>query len=100
MSADALGYDAIADVEPGGHFFGSEHTLARFETAFHEPIVATRENYEQWVEGGSPDARTRANAVWKRYLAEYEAPARDDAIEAELDDFVARRVAEGGAAPD
>ncbi|MEM9517741.1 MAG: trimethylamine methyltransferase family protein [Actinomycetota bacterium] len=100
VSADELAFDAIADVEPGGHFFGETHTLERFETAFYDPIVATRASFEQWVEEGSLDARQRANAVWKQRLAEYEQPPIDDAIVAELDDFVARRTAEGGAPPD
>ena len=97
---DALAYDAIAGVEPGGHFFGEPHTIERFETAFYEPLVATRSSYEQWVEQGSLDARARANAIWKQRLADHESPAVDDAIVAELDDFVARRHAEGGAPPD
>ncbi len=95
-----LAYDTIASVEPGGHFFGTEHTLARFDTAFIEPIVAVRQPYETWVEDGGLDARARANAVWKRWLAEHEDPGRDEAVMAELDDFVARRSAEGGATPD
>ena len=97
---DALAYDAIAGVEPGGHFFGEPHTIERFETAFYEPLVATRSSYEQWVEQGSLGARARANAIWKQRLADHESPAVDDAIVAELDDFVARRHAEGGAPPD
>ena len=100
VSADELAFDAIAGVDPGGHFFGEPHTLERFETAFYDPIVATRASFEQWVEEGSLDARQRANAVWKQRLADYEQPPIDDAIVAELDDFVARRTAEGGAPPD
>lgn len=95
-----LAYDAIAEVEPGGHFFGSQHTLDRFETAFHQPLVSTRENYEQWVENGSLDARTRANAVWKQQLGDFEPPEMDDGIHEELLEFVDRRIAEGGAAVD
>ena len=100
MSADELAFDAIAGVEPGGHFFGEPHTLERFETAFYDPIVAARVSFEQWVEDGKLDARARANGVWKQRLTEYEQPPIDDAIVAELDDFVARRTAEGGAAPE
>ena len=100
MSADELAFDAIAGVEPGGHFFGEPHTLQRFETAFYDPIVAARVSFEQWVEDGELDARARANEVWKQRLNEYEQPPVDDAIVAELDDFVARRTAEGGAAPE
>jgi len=97
VNADELAYDSIAEVEPGGHFFGTQHTLDRFETAFVDPIVAVRQSFEAWTEGGSSDARTRANAVWKSWLHDFEPPERDEAVMAELEDFVARRTAEGGA---
>jgi trimethylamine--corrinoid protein Co-methyltransferase len=38
--------------------------------------------------------------VWKKALAEYEQPPLDDAIREELEEFVARRTAEGGAPPE
>ena len=50
------GIAAIADVPTGGHFFGSPHTLARYETAFYEPIISDWQNYENWVEGGAETA--------------------------------------------
>ena len=53
-------------------------------------------NWETWTEAGSPDARTRANAVAREILAGYEAPPIDEAIEEELRDYVDRRVSEGG----
>ena len=31
----SLALDAIAEVGPGGHFFGAGHTQERFKTAFH-----------------------------------------------------------------
>jgi trimethylamine--corrinoid protein Co-methyltransferase len=95
-----LALDAIAETPPGGHFFGGAHTLARYRTAFYEPIVSDWSNYGQWTEAGARDATTRANEVWKRTLADYEPPPLDDAIRAELDEFVARRTAEGGAPPE
>ena len=61
MSADELAFDAIAGVEPGGHFFGEPHTLERFETAFYDPIVAARVSFEQWVEDGNSTLVPRAN---------------------------------------
>ena len=36
----------------------------------------------------------RANGIWKARLASYEPPPIDDAVDAELSDFVARRKAE------
>lgn len=97
---DELALEAITDVGPGGHFFGTEHTLVRFEQAFYQPVVFARTNYEQWVEEGSQRTDERATAVWEKVLAEYEAPPIDSAVRAAMDDFVAQRTAQGGAAPD
>jgi len=95
-----IGLEVIGETSPGGHFFGGAHTLERYRTAFYEPLVSDWSNYGQWVEAGSQDATQRANAAWKRALAEYEPPAMDDAIAAELHEFVERRTAEGGAPPE
>ena len=37
---DTLALDAIAEVGPGGHFFGVGHTQSRFKTAFHKPMLS------------------------------------------------------------
>jgi trimethylamine--corrinoid protein Co-methyltransferase len=90
-SDDALGLEAIAEVGHGGHFFGSSHTLARFEHAFYDPIVSDRRNFESWVEAGSPDAAQRADVTWRRLVAEHEPPPLDPAIDEALVEFVAKR---------
>ncbi len=92
-----LAVDAISEVGPGSHFFGSPHTLERYETAFYSPLVSDWQNYESWVEAGSTTAEVRAANIVRRVLAEYEPPPLDDAIGAELTDFVERRRREGGA---
>jgi trimethylamine--corrinoid protein Co-methyltransferase len=92
-----LGLDAIREVGPGGHFFGCEHTQARYRTAFYAPMVSDWRNFESWREAGSPSAAQHANKIFKDMLAAYEPPPLDPAIKDELDAFVARRTAEGGA---
>jgi trimethylamine---corrinoid protein Co-methyltransferase len=96
VDADTLGLDAIAEVGPGGHFFGSQHTLDRYEDAFYSPILSDWQNFGSWTESGSLTTEVRASRIWKQALSEYEEPALDDSIRSELDDFVSRRVAEGG----
>ena len=54
----------------------------------------TTRRFEQWLEDGALDAAQRANTIWKQRLAEYEPPPIDDAIDAELREYVARRKAE------
>lgn len=100
VSPAGLAMDAVREVGPGGHYFGTAHTLERFETAFYSPILSDWRNFETWQEAGSPTAYQKANAVWQRELAAYERPPMDPAIEEELDAFVARRKAEGGVATD
>jgi trimethylamine---corrinoid protein Co-methyltransferase len=93
---DTLAFEAIAEVGPGGHFFGTEHTQARFRTEFYRPMISDWRNFETWEEAGSPEAAQKANHLVKLFLAEYEEPPIDTAIRDELTDFVATRTAEGG----
>ncbi len=88
-----LALDAIAEVGPGGHFFGAAHTLERYETAFYPPLLADWSNYETWEEAGSRTAAQRANDLWKQALAEYEPPPLADDRREELEEYVARRKA-------
>ena len=97
---DALALEAIAAVQPGGHFFDSPHTMTRYETAFYSPIVSDWSNFGQWTDNGSQDATQRANRVWKQVVGDFEPPALDSAILEELDDFIARKTAAGGAPPE
>ncbi len=99
-TTDALGVEAIREVGPGGHFFGAQHTLARYAKAFYQPIISDWRNNQQWATAGKPDAQQRAHQVYKQALAEYQQPYMDPAIRQELDSFVDRRKAEGGVATD
>ena len=91
FSDDELALDAIVDVGPGGHHFGTAHTLQRYESAFYTPIISSHDSFENWREAGSADAASRANAIWKQLLKEYEQPELDPAIEEALVDYVERR---------
>ena len=96
----SLAIDTIEQVGPGGHFFGTQHTQDRFRTAFYKPMISDWRNYESWQEAGSPQAPDRAKVLVTNLLDAYEPPVMDPTIRAELDAFVARRVAEGGVATD
>jgi trimethylamine---corrinoid protein Co-methyltransferase len=93
MSDNGQALDAIRTNGPGQHFLGSPHTLANFESAFYRSPVADNNSFEQWQEDGSLDAAQRANAIWKRMLAEYEAPPIDPGIDEALGEYIARRKA-------
>jgi trimethylamine--corrinoid protein Co-methyltransferase len=96
IDEDSLGLEAIREVGPGGHFFGTGHTLARFERAFYEPMLSDWRNFENWQESGAKTGTERANAIWKELLRTYEQPALDPAIAEALDAYVARRKEEIG----
>ena len=100
VDPESLAVDAIAEVGPGGHFFGVGHTQERYRTAFHRPMLSDWRNWESWVEAGSPELPSKANRIWKELLAAYEPPPMDPAIREELDAFVAKRVEEGGVPTD
>ncbi len=94
LSENGQAMEAFATNPPGQHFLGNAHTLKNFESAFWRSEIADNASFEQWEEEGSLTAAQRANARWKDLLATYEEPPTDDAIRAEMSDFVARRKAE------
>jgi trimethylamine--corrinoid protein Co-methyltransferase len=91
VSDEALAFDAIADVPPGGHYFGTPHTLARFETAFHRHLVSDIRPFQTWAEAGSPDTTKRANLLWKRLLETYQQPPLEPGRQEAIDAYIARR---------
>jgi trimethylamine--corrinoid protein Co-methyltransferase len=91
-----LAVDAICAVPPGGHFFGSAHTIARYETAFWRPILSDWSNFENWRDAGARDATQRAHELWKKALAAYEAPPLDPGIREAVADYCTRRRLEIG----
>ncbi len=95
-----LAVDTIAEVGPGGHFFGTQHTQDRFRDAFYRPILSDWRNYESWEEAGRPTADQKAKRLVGQYLDAYQPPAMDPETKAELRAFVDRRVAEGGVPTD
>jgi len=97
--AAALGFEAIAEVAPGGHFFAAAHTMARYRTAFYEPLIGDISNFGTWKENGARTATERARDKWQRVLAEFTPPPAAAACAEALDAFIARRTEEGGAPP-
>jgi trimethylamine--corrinoid protein Co-methyltransferase len=83
--------DAIREVGPGSHYLGSAHTQANFETAFWRSSLADNNSFEQWRDDGEKDIVVRANATWKKMLADYQAPPLDPGIDEALQAFMARR---------
>ncbi len=92
-------WEALVDVQPGGHFFGTPHTMERYANAFYSPLVSDWSNYGLWAENGSLDATQRANRIWRKVLDEFEQPPFDSDRLGALTEFKERRIREGGAHP-
>lgn len=97
ISDSTLALDAIRDVGHGGHFFGTQHTLDRFETAFYSPLLSDWNNFENWQDRGSHDATQRANKIYHNAVENFEAPKLEPDRLDEMDAFIAKREEEGGA---
>lgn len=82
---------AIRRVGPGGHYLGDPFTLEHFQDAFSMPELMDFTSYEQWAAAGRWDTARRSREKAKQLLKDYERPPMDEAVLAELDDFVARR---------
>jgi trimethylamine--corrinoid protein Co-methyltransferase len=92
----ALAFDAHLEVGHGGHFLGAEHTMTRFRDCFYRPMLSSSMNFERWTREGALDTSARAAKICQKTLDEYEPPPLDDAIRAELEEYVTRRRAELG----
>jgi trimethylamine--corrinoid protein Co-methyltransferase len=97
--AAALAFDALAEVEPGGHFFAAAHTMTRYDSAFYQPLLADLSNFGTWTEAGAQDSAARATRIWQEVLARFVPPPGGAEAADRLDPYIAVRIRAGGAAP-
>ncbi|MDG1117074.1 MAG: trimethylamine methyltransferase family protein [Flavimaricola sp.] len=97
---EEIALDAIREVGPSGHFFGIQHTQDRYEKAFYQPFISDWRNYEAWELAGGVWTAERAHRMFKEIVAGFEPPPMDPGVREELEAFVTRRKAEGGAPTD
>ena len=90
INDETLAFDSIAGVGPGGHHFGTDHTLGRYRDAFYKPIISDRRGYDNWWDDGGYDAHQRAYHVAQQLLASYDRPPIDTSVEQELLAYVER----------
>ena len=96
----ALAVEAIAEVGPAGHFFGTQHTQDRYDTEHFQPMVSSWANFEMWDEAGRVESHQRAETLARTLIDAHVEPLMADDQRMALDEFVARRVAEGGVETD
>jgi trimethylamine--corrinoid protein Co-methyltransferase len=90
-NAQAMG--AIAEVGPGGHYLGCEHTQANFKDAFWRTELLDYKPFETWEEEGARDTQTLASERVAKMLADYQAPPLDPAIAGALAEYIAQKKA-------
>ena len=91
VNDDTLAFDAIRAVGPSGHFFGHDHTIEHYDSAFYRPMTVETGTWDQWVEEGRQDVEARAAAVAASLIDSFETPPLDEGVAEGLDEFVARR---------
>jgi trimethylamine---corrinoid protein Co-methyltransferase len=93
LSDDQFAIDGFTELGPGKHFFGAQHTLRHYETAFYDSTTANNDSFEQWRDAGESRSEDRAAVRVAQTLRDYEAPPMDSAVDEALQDFIARRKA-------
>lgn len=88
LSENGQGLSAIREVGPGSHYLGCQHTQDNFQTAFYRSPLTDNNSYEQWLAEGEKRIEQRANEQVRKWLKDYQAPPLDEAIDAQLLDFI------------
>jgi trimethylamine--corrinoid protein Co-methyltransferase len=70
--------------------------MERFRECFYRPLLSSTANYERWLKQGGKDTSARAGDICAKTLDEYQPPPMDEAVRAELQDYVDRRRTELG----
>lgn len=94
-----IGFDALQEVEPGGHFFATQHTMDRYATAFYAPLVADLSNHGAWQDAGAETAETRATAIWEQNLHDFKHPESGLPVQDRLATYIEEKTKAGGALP-
>jgi trimethylamine---corrinoid protein Co-methyltransferase len=93
ITENGQGLSALREVGPGGHFLGCAHTQANFENAFYRFQLHDNNSVEQWEAEGAQEMHVRANATWKKMLADYQQPAIDPGVDEALREYIAKKKA-------
>ena len=96
---ESLAWSALADVQPGGHFFATEHTMERYKTAFYEPLVADLSNFGTWSAAGGKTSSERATEIWRSVLRDFQPPEQGAQVGERIASTIEAWKARGGAVP-
>ena len=97
QTAEALSTDPIREVLPGGHFFETKQTMARYNTEFYEPLVADLSNYGNWKNKGAITSEERATQIWQSILNNFKPPIEAFERVGRIEDSIQKMIEIGGA---
>ena len=83
-----LAFDVIKEVGLQGEFLSNMHTFQNFRKTFYHPTLTNRQNTAQWESDGSLSIEKAANLKWKNLLSNYQEPALDPVLDAELRTYI------------
>jgi trimethylamine--corrinoid protein Co-methyltransferase len=89
VTGDTLAVDIVADVGPGGHFIGKEHTRQYLRAEHWLPSLMDRTNREAWERGEAKTLNRRVRERVIDILEQYDPPPLDEKLLGELKTFVA-----------
>lgn len=87
VNDDTLAFDTIKQVGPRGEYITNKHTFAHFRKEFYPAQLSDRARVNQ----DGLTIEQRANARWKKMLNEYVCPALPEAVDAELQRYIASK---------
>ena len=88
-NAQAMG--AIAEVGPGGHYLGCEHTQNNFKSAFWRSDLLDYKPFETWSDEGARDTEALAAARVEKLLNDYQQPHLDPSIDEALKAYIRQK---------
>jgi len=71
VDEEAIAFDVLREVGPGGTFIDRDHTAANFRKELWFPRLLDREFYDAWAAAGSPTMADRCRREKERLLAEH-----------------------------
>lgn len=87
VNDDTLAFNAIKEVGPRGEYITNKHTFANFRKEFFQAQLSDRARVNQ----DGLTIEQRANARWKKMLAEYVEPSLPADIDAALKRYMEKR---------
>lgn len=80
VTDEDMALSVIERVGPAGNFLAEEHTMKHMKTALAQPVLMDRQNYHDWVNGGSEEFSARANKKALEILESHTVPELAEAV--------------------